>query len=452
MAEDKDELNVIYQKQYVYPYGTKRYTVPNDFITESYKTDVLFAPTPLAAFTTNPLIVTSRICFLDSNNIATRGTSKLRLLVAGGLSASIGTNYFHFEDPNGTRHYFDEYAYVGHYDNIAAPTFDINFTTPIQLFYKTGFSTTQTSNNIYNVYHKKGIEEITNKDSKLVTYYVKLNEVEINKLSFRNSYFIDKQYYRLYEIDFDSNSEDPAKLTFLKLAVAPAFVPYNLVTNGGGGGEGSAYAQIVNRNGTQYPKGVDVIGQGSENTLQGYEQIVNSTGNFVNAYQVNVLGGSDNTVLNNNVTLINTNDYTSIRDGEVIINNIHQPYYASRVLTVAELQALHSTPIQILAAQSGYWIEVFRAYITVFFGTTTPPTGYTRRVLSLEFAGDGTHLAEFDNSITTVTTATMQRARNINDTVFKDLAVNINASGNLGAAGNSQMLIELEYRLHPIIQ
>ena len=33
----------------------------------------------------------------------------------------------------------------------------------------------------------------------------------------------------------------------------------------------------------------------------------------------------------------------------------------------------------------------------------------------------------------------------------KDLAVNINAAGNLGAAGNSQMLIELEYRLHPII-
>jgi hypothetical protein len=425
--------------------------VPNDFITESYKTDVLFAPTPLGAARNNPNVVFSQIIFKDSNGTSIDSTSKLRLLVAGGLSPVIGTNYFHYLDPDGTYHFFDSYAYVGHYDNILAPTFDVNFTTPIQLFYKTGFLTTQTSNNIYNLYHKKGIEEITNKDSKIVTYYVKLSEVEINNLSFRNSYFIDKQYYRLYEIDFDSNSEEPAKLTFLKLAVAPAFVPYELVTNGGGGGEGSAYAQNTNRNGTQYPKGVDVIGQGSDNTLQGYEQIVNSTGNFVNAYQVNILGGENNTVLNNGVTLINTNDYTSIRDGEVIINNIHQPYYASRVLTVSELRSLHSTPIQILAAQSGYWIEVFRAYITVFFGTTTPPTGYTRRVLSLQFAGDGTHLAEFDNSITTVTTATMQRAVNITDTVFKDLAVNINAAGNLGASGNSQMLIELEYRLHPII-
>ena len=451
MAEDKDELNTLYQDKYKYPYGTKRYTVPNDFITESYKTDVLFAPTPLAAFTTNTKIVTSRICFKNSNNESIDSTSKLRLLVAGGLSASMGTNYFHYADPDGTRHDFDSYAYVGHYDNIAAPTFDVNFTTPIQLFYKTGYSTTQTSNNIYNLYHKKGIEEITNKDSKIVTYYVKLSEVEINNLSFRNSYFIDKQYYRLYEIDFDSNSEEPAKLTFLKLAVAPAFVPYNLVTNGGGGGEGSAYAQNTNRNGTQYPKGVDVIGQGSDNTLQGYEQIINSTGNFVNANQVNVLGGADNTVLNNNVTLIGATDYTSERDGQVVINNIDQPLLATHILTVAELNNLNTTPIEILAAQSGYWIEVYDAYITVFFGTTATPTGYNSHKLHLQYNGDGTHLLEFDNAITSSNVAKMQRGVNVNDLPFKDLAVEIHSAGNLGAAGNSQMLIELEYRLHPII-
>jgi hypothetical protein len=450
MQEDKDELNEVYQKQYIYPYGTKIKPIQNDFITETYKTEVVFAPTPLAAFTTNPLIITSRICFKDSNDISIRSTSKLRLLVAGGLSASIGTNYFHYADPDGTRHNFNSYAYVGHYDNIAAPTFDVNFTTPIQLFYKTGYLTTQTSNNIYNVYHKKGIEEITNKDSKLVTYFIKLSEVEINKLSFRSLYFIDKQYYRLYEIDFDANSQDPAKLTFLKLAVAPAFVPYNLVTNGGGGGEGSAYPKNTLRNGTQYPKGVDIIGQGSENTLRGYEQIVNSTGNFVNAYQVNILGGSDNTILNNGGTYIGTNNYSSVRDGEVVINNIDQPLLASRVLTVSELSTLHTTPVQILAAQSGYWTEIYDAYITVFFGATTP-VRYNNHKLHFQYTGDGTHLLEFDNGITHVTSATKQRGINKNDLPFKELAVEIHSAGNLGAAGNGQILIELEYRLHPII-
>ena len=452
MAEDKDELNVIHQSQYAYPYGTKVEPILNDFITETYKTEVIFAPTPLGFARNNPKVVFSQIIFKNSNGESIDSTSKLRLLVAGGLSASMGSNYFHYLDPNGTFHFFDSYAYVGHYDNVLAPTFDINFDIPKKINYKNGYETKQSSSTLYNLYHKKGIEEITNKDSKLVTFYVKLNEVEINQLSFRNSYFIDKQFYRLYEVDFDSNSEDPAKLTFLKLAVAPVFVPYNLVTNGGGGGEGSAYAQNVTRNGTQYPKGVDVIAQGSNNTIQGYEQVVNSDGNFVNASKVAILGGENNTVLNNNVTLINTNDYTSIRDGEVIINNIHQPYYASRVLTVAELQALHSTPIQILPIQTGYWVEVYDAYITVFFGTTVTPTGYNNHKLHLQYNGDGTHLLEFDNGITIVTTATKQRGININDLPFKELAIEIHSAGNLGAAGNSQMLIELEYRLHPIIQ
>jgi hypothetical protein len=452
MQEDKDELNEIFQKQYIYPYGTKKYTVPNDFITESYKTEVVFAPTPLWQFTTNAKIVTSRISFKDSNGNSIDSTSKLRLLVAGGLSESIGTNYFHFEDPNGTYHYFDSYAYVGHYDNIASPTFDVNFTTPIQLFYKTGYSTTQTSNNIYNVYHKKGIEEITNKDSKLVTFYVKLNEVEINQLSFRNSYFIDKQYYRLYEIDFDANSQEPLKLTFLKLAVAPVFIPYNLVTNGGSGGEGSTYAKTTTRNGTQYPKGVDVIAQGSNNIVQGYEQIVNSTGNFVNANQVNILAGADNTILNNGVTLIGTNSYTSQRDAQVVINNIDQPLLASRILTISELQNLHATPIQILSIQNGYWTEIYDAYITVFFGTTASPRGYANKKLHLQITGgDGTQLLTFDNSITTSNVAIKQRGVNIYDLPFKEGAIEIHTAGNLGTSGNSQILIELEYRLHPII-
>jgi hypothetical protein len=450
MQPDKDELNEVYQKQYVYPYGTKIEPIINDFITEIYKTEVIFSPTPLIASRNNPNVVFSQIAFKDSNGNSVDSTSKLRLLVAGGLSPVIGANYFHYADPDGTKHFFNSYAYVGHYDNILNPTFDVNFTNPIQLYYNNGVETNQTSNNIYNVYHKKGIEEITNKDSKLVTFYVKLSEVEINKLSFRNSYFIDKQFYRLYEVDFDSNSEDPAKLTFLKLAVAPAFIPYNLVTNGGGGGEGSEYAKNVERNGTQYPKGVDVIAQGSENTLSGYEQIVNSTGNFVNAYQVNILGGADNTVLNNNVTLIGSENYESQRDGQVVINNIDQALLVSRVLTVSEINNLHTTPIEILPIQTGYWVEVYDAYITVFFGTATP-VAYNNHKLHFQYNGDGTHLLEFDNGITRVTTATKQRGVNITDLPFKSLAVEIHSQGNLGAVGNGQMLIELEYRLHPII-
>jgi hypothetical protein len=104
-----------------------------------------------------------------------------------------------------------------------------------------------------------------------------------------------------------------------------------------------------------------------------------------------------------------------------------------------------------LAAQTGYWTEIYDGYITVFFEGVTP-TAYNNHKLHFQYAGDGTHLLDFDNGITRVTTATKQRGINKYDLPFKNLAVEIHSAGNLGAAGNGQILIELHYRLHPIIK
>jgi hypothetical protein len=448
--KDTDENNKLFDAKYIDAYGTKKKIIVNDFAVDQTETKVIFAPTPLGLSVFNDRVMT-RILFVDSNGKFTDTPAKLRLLYRGG-NVNTANTWNITSKVSGTVTNYTTYPFVGHLNSLSNPTFDLNFEMPKQLFYK---AAKYTNVNLYNLYHRKGIDEITNPDSKIVKFHIKLSELEINKLSFRNYYFIDKQYYRLYEVDFDSNSEDPAILTFLNLSAATTFTEITKTINGGtgtiDGNEQPVYVLDSNRNGNIYPYLADNTIQGYENNVSGGTNIVNSNGNIVNADGVSILGGANNITNQNGGTYIGSNGYQSVMPNETVINNIHQPYYASRLLTVAELQNLHSTPIQILAAQSGYWIEVFRAYVTVFFGATSPPTGYTRRVLSLEFAGDGTHLAEFDNSITTVTTATMQRARNINDTVFKDLAININASGNLGAAGNSQMLIELEYRLHPII-
>ncbi|MBZ4284149.1 hypothetical protein LAJ55_15200, partial [Streptococcus pneumoniae] len=80
--------------------------------------------------------------------------------------------------------------------------------------------------------------------------------------------FIDKQYYRLYELDFDSNSEEPAKLTFLKLAVAPAFVGGEIPINGGGGGD-TTFFQDVKDNGNDFTKDSDINVSGQDNMVRG---------------------------------------------------------------------------------------------------------------------------------------------------------------------------------------
>jgi hypothetical protein len=448
--KDEDALNALFEKQYSLTYGSKRASIVNDFVTEDYKTEIIFAPTPLNKSANSNRVYTT-IIFTDSTGNRIDKANKLRLLYNGGLIAT-SPNFTITESISGTVTSYSTFPYVGHLDNVANPTFDLSYGMPEQLFYDAAF---YTNNNLFNIYHLKGLQEITNANSKLVTFFVKLSEVSINKLSFRNIYFIENQYYRLYELNYDSNSDEPTEITFLKLEVAPTFTGVTEPINGGIGDIATEplpiYEQGLIRNGNNYDNYNDVLSYGSENQIVGDSILNNSNGNIINGSEINILGGENNVAIHDNTTLINCDTYTTFREGQAVTNNIDQPLLATRVLTVPELNNLNSTPIEILPKQDGFWTEVYDAYITVFFGSTSPKTGYNNHKLHLQYNGDGTHLLEFDNGITAKTTATKLRGININDLPFKELAVEIHSQGNLGAAGNSQMLIELEYRLHPII-
>jgi hypothetical protein len=63
-----------------------------------------------------------------------------------------------------------------------------------------------------------------------------LNEVEFNALSFRKIYLLNKQYYRLYTIKHDLNSDGLVEIELLKLKTAPAFTLVSGTGNGGSGG------------------------------------------------------------------------------------------------------------------------------------------------------------------------------------------------------------------------
>ena len=447
--KDTDENNKLFDSKYIDAYGTKKKIIVNDFAVDQTEIKVIFAPTPLGLSVFNDRIMT-RILFVDSSGKFTNNPAKLRLLYRGG-NVNTANTWNITSKITGAVNNYTVYPLVSHLNSLSNPTIDLNFEMPKQLFYT---ATKYTNVNLYNLYHRKGIEEITNPDSKIVKYHIKLSELEINKLSFRNYYFIDKQYYRLYEVDFDSNSEEPAILTFLKLSSATVFTEVTQTINGGtgtiDGNQRPTYGLEPLRNGNTYPYLADNTIQGYENNISGGTNVVNSNNNILNANGVSILGGSNNIANQNKGTYLGCENYQSVRPGETVTNNIDQPLLATRILTVAELNNLNTTPIQILAAQSGYWTEVYDAYITVFFGASTP-AAYNNHKLHFQYTSDGTHLLEFDNGITHVTTATKQRGINKNDLPFKNLAVEIHSAGNLGASGNGQMLIELEYRLHPII-
>jgi hypothetical protein len=233
--EDKDEYNSKYQELFGEVYSTKKFTVQNDFLTQTNTVEIGFSPSPLANSNGYHDRIFTKIRKLDPNS----GNSELpsyniRMLIYGGLVAT-SQGWQIKTKLSGTSFIIVGFPYAGMLDSTSAPTFDLGFAQPKAINYGIG-STAYTNGNLFNRYWKKTIEEITDKDSKIITAKFQLNEVEFNALSFRKIYLLNKQYYRLYTIKHDLNSDGLVEIELLKLKTAPAFTLVSGTGNGGSGG------------------------------------------------------------------------------------------------------------------------------------------------------------------------------------------------------------------------
>jgi hypothetical protein len=250
--EDKDEYNTKYQELFGEVYSTKKYTVLNDFLTQTNTVEIGFSPSPLSNSNGVHDRIFTKIRKLDPNS----GNSELpsyniRMLIYGGL---VGTSQgWKLRTRLSGISTFSDFPYAGMLDSTSAPTFDLGFAQPKAIYYGLG-STSYTNGNLFNRYWKKTIEEITDKDSKIIKGKFQLNEVEFNALSFRKIYLLNKQYYRLYTIKHDLNSDGLVEIELLKLKTAPSFT---LVSGTGNGGSGGVIASeempmFVRADNTQY--------------------------------------------------------------------------------------------------------------------------------------------------------------------------------------------------------
>jgi hypothetical protein len=228
-VQDEDEFNKRYQDVYREPFSTQRFNIINDFIKETKTIEIGFSPSPLSDSPTLSDRIYTKIRPQDpSTGESELPVYNIRILQYGGLKST--TSSWAIQHTSGLT-YYNSFPYAGMLNDVNAPTFSLEVTTAKSYFY--GSKPAITTANLYNSYWLKTINEITDKDSKLVTAYFHLTPLQMSNLSFRKFYKIDNQYYRLNKVDYDLNSNDPIKIEFLKLKVAPAFVSESTTTNGG---------------------------------------------------------------------------------------------------------------------------------------------------------------------------------------------------------------------------
>jgi hypothetical protein len=367
--EDKDSLNDNYKNIYNEVYGQQIIDVDNDFITTDKTIGTIFAPTPLYSVENNDRVI-SAMLFVNENGQVTEATAKIRLLYWGGLLATqkpwrLGLDLF-INDQS-------FYPYAGHLDNPYNPTFDLNWGVPKQLFYNFNYGKVYTLNypntNCYNFFWKRYIDEITDKNSKILECYLALRPYDYNELSFRKNYYIDGSYWRLLSVtDYDATSNQTTKCTFLNVAPKLAFTGEIKAIYGGTG---------TWEDGTDLPVGDALVkpngnsGQ-TQDSLQFGESVKGGTRSLIASDNVSqslnsvnaLIVGSDYSEVNaDNVTIINSPYTTASRPDETYINGLFVEKLASIVVPTDVLENLTQGLEVLPPLPDNEFYQITRGYI-----------------------------------------------------------------------------------------
>lgn len=374
---DADRQNQLYYNAYNEVYGTYKMDVDNDLLPDTKEIKPIFAATPLSNAGNNDRIL-SDMRFVDQNDAIKQGTAKIRILYWGGLK-SCNTWYFRGNETDAlsTSSVKSEYPYAGHLDDPYAPTFDLCYGTPYNVYYdnntRNGATYTYTRNNLYNTYWSQGINSIINKNSKILEGYFYLNIKDYINLDFRKQYFIRDAYYRLLEVvDYDLTGERLVKCRLLKTDfMQPETSESKTVTGGkqvfdAGGRVPTRLPQTRLKDGTiasdrQY-EGTGNYNNG-QNTMAKGDGIIIPKG----ADQVFVLGGDSVNILNERAFVFNTDNVDVLRAG-ALVNNVYLEYKFDQTFEDDFIySADNSTPQQLLpplAVNEYYQVNKFFIFIT----------------------------------------------------------------------------------------
>ena len=323
--QDSDYYNKKYEASWLDIYGSRNVYLENDFNKTDHKTELIFSPTPMVGQLDNNRVI-STIIDVDQTLQQKTIKSNIRILYYSGLKDSV-INWVHEAIAGNV--FRGEYPYAAHFNDPFNPSIDINFGLPREIYYDNTYgSITVTNNNLYNAYHRKELEQLTDKDSKIFKGYFLLNPTDIINLSFRPSYFFENEYWTLHKVMYGSSVYQPSKCEFLKLKAVPtpSIITEELI--GGLGFIGDEEIPIMDED---VFSGDNLLSMKSSN-VEGLNNFIDKSAMYVdikgdsnkvftNSKNITIQGDS-NTIYSDleNVTLINTNNVTVTESNVTYIN------------------------------------------------------------------------------------------------------------------------------------
>lgn len=330
-ADNKSTLGLDHKNKYGVGYGDLIYNVDNDFIPDTTNSlDVIFAATILSEVTQGA--GSGRIIGDTSNE----GLRLLYFNMSSSVNQVSNNTWLH----SGLTGSYSRriFPYAGHLDKVEAPNYDLNWTYPKGVYFDYD---SWTSRGLFNQHYKQMIDEITDKNSRIVKCNLHLTAKDIFNLDFRNLFVIDGHFLRLNKVsDYLVNKNVTTPCEFIKVeSKAPYIVP--LYSSFSPVEDPNYSSNLRTINGEQLPE-ISMLSNGSNDLIQNESIVVNGSENNVNSYNsrtvsvngdgnttgaglTNVLIQGDNNVVYpniSNVSLINSSNITVTESNVTYMNGL----------------------------------------------------------------------------------------------------------------------------------
>ena len=226
--QDNDFYNEDYRKKFNEGYGDIIYDNGLEFAKDTESVEIIFASSPLFGTAATDKVFPAIYKKSDNNTKEDPMDHIMRIMQINKITGVASWSILNGATNLGSN---TAYLFCGHLNNPTTPTIDINFGAPQQLFFN--LTSGDLSYNLFNVYYSPYMAEITDKDSRLLTGFFDLTEIDIFNIDFAKFYFIDGGLYRLIKVyDYSPETNDTTKVDLLRVidAVGTDIAPTTTTT------------------------------------------------------------------------------------------------------------------------------------------------------------------------------------------------------------------------------
>lgn len=256
--------------------------------------------------------------------------------VATPIPGVVGCEKWRFQRTNTTLlpYEFNYYPYLGHFSHPRRPNYDLNYGQAVGYYHPLE---TVTGDNLHRLFWENFLNELTDKDSRIITLNAYLEPEDIFAFKFSDNIYINGQYFKVNKImNYDPTKRITSKIELIKTK-APLQVPLPTFNFGGVFGRYEAPGPerqpmltafpnptgVLTTNITNSINRADALVIGSENTSTANRSI--TVGNRNEIYSdLNLLMGDDNLVnaqSNNNLVFGSRNEIKSGVSNAFIFGN-----------------------------------------------------------------------------------------------------------------------------------